>query len=334
MQREHDVPRNRIIDAFSWRSLALDLKILYVWLGLTVVSIFVPPLNESPFRVIIALPVAIFIPGYCLTAALFPGKKDIDGIERIALSIGLSIMVVPLIGLWLNYTIWGIRLTPLIIVLIIFTVLMAQIAQYRRFLLPEEERFSVLFDKTIQEIKDSSASQKDVPLSRAFRVIIIVALIASVGTTIGVILIPKTGERFTEFYILGQNGTAADYPTNIIEGSSEQVIIGIDNHEYQNTNYIVEMWLTNITFNTTTNTTIVSRMERLDRFSLRLQHNVFYQEPHRFTAPATGFNKLTFLLFKDTAPPDQVMGYERINSSYRNLQLWVTVRPPIELQPD
>ncbi len=130
MQREHTVPPNRIIDALSWRNLALDLKILYIWLGLTVVSIFIPVLNESSFRIIIALPVVIFIPGYCLTAALFPGRQDIDGIERIALSIGLSIMVVPLIGLWLNYTIWGIRLIPIMITLIIFTVLMAQIAQY------------------------------------------------------------------------------------------------------------------------------------------------------------------------------------------------------------
>ena len=328
MQREHTFPHNRIIDAFSWRNLALDLKILYVWLGISAVSIFIPVLNESPFRIIIALPVVIFIPGYCLTAALVPGRQDIDGIERIALSIGLSIMVVPLIGLWLNYTIWGIRLIPIMIALIIFTVLMAQIAQYRRFLLPEEERFSVVFDTIIREIKDSSSSQKDIPLSRAFRVIIIVALIAAVCTTIGVIFIPKTGERFTEFYILGQNGTAADYPTNIVEGSSEQVIIGIDNREYQNTNYVVEMWLTNTTFNTTTNTSMVSQMERLDRFSLGLPHNVFYQEPHRFIVPAAGFYKLTFLLFKDTAPPDKVTGYERINSSYRNLQLWVTVRPP------
>jgi uncharacterized membrane protein len=327
MQREQYVPPKRIIAAFSWRNVALDLKIIYVWLGLTLVSIVLPVLNESLFRIIIALPVVIFIPGYCLTAALFPGKQDIDGIERIALSIGLSIIVVPLIGLWLNFTIWGIRLTPIIIALILFTVLMVQIAQYRRFLQPEEERFSVFFDKTIKEIKDSSASQQDIPLTRACRVILLAALIAAVCITIAVILIPKEGEKFTEFYILGQNGTAAEYPTNLIEGSSEQVIIGIDNHEYQETNYVVEIWVTNSTFNTTTNTSFVNQMERLDRFSLSLQHNVFYQEDRRFIAPATGFNKLTFLLFKDTAPPDRITGYERINSSYRNLQLLVSVNP-------
>jgi uncharacterized membrane protein len=210
---------------------------------------------------------------------------------------------------------------------------MAQIAQYRRFLLPEEERFSVFFDKTIKEVKDISPAQKDVPLTRAVRAIILLALIAAICTTIVAMVIPKEGEKFTEFYILGQNGTAVDYPIDLKEGVPGQVIIGIGNHEYQNTNYIVEVWLTNMTIDSTTNMTFISQMEKLDQFSLTLQHNIFYKEPHRFTAPATGFNKLTFLLFKDTAPPDSVTGFERINSSYRNLQLWVTVRPPIESRP-
>ena len=333
MQREHDAPPNRIIDAFSWRNLGLDLKIIYFWLGLTVVSIFIPVLNESLFRIIIAFPLVIFIPGYCLSAALFPGNLDIDGSERIALSIGLSIMVVPLIGLWLNYTIWGIRLTPIITALIIFTVLMALIAQYRRFLLPEEERFHVLPGVNLSGIKGIFSSQQNTLKTRVFNAIILVTLIAAVCTTIVVFSTPKEGEKFTEFYILGKNGTAADYPTTLIEGSSEQLILGIGNHEYQNMNYVTEIWMTNITFDTTTNTTVVSRMQRLDQFSLSLQHNVYYQEPYRFTVPATGFNKLTFLLFKDTPPPDPVTGYERINSSYRNLQLGVTVRPPIEVRP-
>jgi uncharacterized membrane protein len=32
-----------------------------------------------------------FIPGYALIAALFPGKADIGGIERVILSFALSI---------------------------------------------------------------------------------------------------------------------------------------------------------------------------------------------------------------------------------------------------
>jgi uncharacterized membrane protein len=59
----------------------------------------------------------LFLPGYALIATLFPRKGDLDGIERIALSFGLSIAITPLLGLGLNYTPFGIRLTPILIVI-------------------------------------------------------------------------------------------------------------------------------------------------------------------------------------------------------------------------
>jgi len=83
------------------------------------------------------------LPGYSLIAALFPRRDDLDGIERIALSFGLSIAVVPLLGLGLNYTQYGIRLVPILAVLSVFTVSLAVIAGVRRCWLPEADRFVV-----------------------------------------------------------------------------------------------------------------------------------------------------------------------------------------------
>ena len=57
-----------------------------------------------------------------------------EPLERLALSIGLSLAVVPLIGLVLNYTPWGIRLTPVSISLAIFTEAMATIALRRKYI--------------------------------------------------------------------------------------------------------------------------------------------------------------------------------------------------------
>lgn len=161
MRSERVVPTNRMIDAFSWQNYASDLKIMYLWLCLAIAGIYMPVLNMSPFRIIFALPVVMFIPGYCLTAALFPGNDDLDGIERIALSVGLSIAIVPMIGLALNYTVWGIRLDPVLISLVVFMVLMTNIAQYRRSLLPEEERFRVMSGEGIKEIRDFFSSLQD-----------------------------------------------------------------------------------------------------------------------------------------------------------------------------
>jgi len=103
--------------------------------------VLVPPLNETPVRIVLGLLLVLFLPGYSLIAALFPGNDDLDGIERIALSFGLSIAVVPLLGLALNYTPFGIRLVPILVVLSAFTVSLAVIACVRRLGLPEGERF-------------------------------------------------------------------------------------------------------------------------------------------------------------------------------------------------
>jgi uncharacterized membrane protein len=53
-------------------------------------------------QVIIGLPLVLFIPGFALSYALFPKKKDIDTLERIALSFGLSIALIPLVVFFMN----------------------------------------------------------------------------------------------------------------------------------------------------------------------------------------------------------------------------------------
>jgi uncharacterized membrane protein len=49
----------------------------------------------------------------------FPVQKEMDTIERAALSIGLA--TVPIVGLLLNYSPWGIRLTPITLSLLALT---------------------------------------------------------------------------------------------------------------------------------------------------------------------------------------------------------------------
>jgi len=80
----------------------------------------------------------LFLPGYTLIEALFPKRlepKSLDAIVRLALSIGLSLAITPLIGLLLNYTPWGIRLNTIVISLTLFTLTMSLVAAHRKFTL-------------------------------------------------------------------------------------------------------------------------------------------------------------------------------------------------------
>ena len=320
-------PYDTIIDAFALMRIPRDLLACELWLAGALLTIYLPYLNESFLRVLFGVPLVLFIPGYALIAALFPAARDIDGIERVALSFGLSIAIVPLTGLALNYTPWGIRLDPIVICLSILTIGLCLAAQYRRARLPADERFMVSFPEMRQAVSDeffrkTGSSRTD----RILSIILLIVIIAAVVTTVYVIVVPKEGEKFTEFFILGQDQKAADYPSRIMAGENNSLYIGIGNHEYKNISYTVETYLQTMTFDENTNTSSLLAMDRIDRFTVPVSHNQTVITPYSFSAKKTTYNRIEFLLFNETVPDEKIKGMDRINLSYRDLHLWVTVR--------
>jgi uncharacterized membrane protein len=282
-----------------------DLLIVMGLVLLTDIFVLTPGLSETAVRNILGLPLVLFLPGYALIAALFPAKSDLDGIERTALSFGLSIAVVPLIGLGLNYTPWGIRLLPILISLSVFTFLMCGLAYLRRAKLSETEAFEVPFRETALSLKAEILEKPKSKLDQALTVVLILSILLSVATLIYVIATPKEGEHFTEFYILGPDGKADNYTTNYVLGESGTVIVGIVNHEYRPINYTMEIRLENKSLPLPENQRQIS-----------LAHNETWQEPVTFTPLFEGQNlKLEFLLFNET---DRTV-------PYRDLHFWIDV---------
>jgi uncharacterized membrane protein len=71
----------------------------------------------------------MFVPGYALLRVLFPFESPLKSIvERGALSLGMSLAVVAIVGLILNYTPWGIRLVPVTVSLFVLTTILATTA--------------------------------------------------------------------------------------------------------------------------------------------------------------------------------------------------------------
>jgi len=320
-------PYDTLIDAFATRNIPRDLLACILWLIGALVSIYLPFLNESFLRILFGIPLVLFIPGYALIAALFPSSKDIDGIERVALSFGLSIAIVPLVGLALNYTPFGIRLDPVVTCLSILTTGLCIVAQYRRAQLPAGERLSVPFQEMKNALSDEFfPADSSSRIDRILSIVLLIAIVAAVATTIYVVVVPKEGEKFTEFFILGNGGKAADYPTTLLTGTSSSLFIGVGNHEYRTINYTVETYFMNMTFDESTNTSTLHTMDRIDRFIIPVSHNQTVIHPYSVSPQIQNANRMEFLLFNDTVPDDSVLGMDRINQSYRDLHLWVTVR--------
>ena len=100
----------------------------------TAITVFTVPEDAYPvvyIRYVLGSIFVLGLPGFTLIKALFPSKKEMDTIERLALSIGLSLAIVPIVGLLLNYTPWGIRLTPITLSLLALTVTFATAAILR-----------------------------------------------------------------------------------------------------------------------------------------------------------------------------------------------------------
>ena len=110
----------------------LDLGIIIVYVLITTVFIIVSPLNETLLRPILGFPLVFFVPGYVFVSALFPSDDELDTIERIALSIGLSICIVIFTGFMLNYTPFGIRVAPILFSLSAITLILTAISAVRR----------------------------------------------------------------------------------------------------------------------------------------------------------------------------------------------------------
>ena len=107
----------------------------------TTITIFTIPENAYPLvyiRYVLGAIFVLWLPGRSFIRALFPeeiqtskNKKPIDPIEHVALSIGMSLALVPIVGLILNYTPWGIRLTPIVLSLLSLTIIFATAAIIR-----------------------------------------------------------------------------------------------------------------------------------------------------------------------------------------------------------
>jgi uncharacterized membrane protein len=109
-----------------------DLQAIVAFVIVAAIFVLVPPLNETPVRALLGFVLVLFVPGYVFISALFPKENELDKIERLALSIGLSICIVVFIGLALNYTPWGIRLGAILLCISGFTLIFAAISAYRR----------------------------------------------------------------------------------------------------------------------------------------------------------------------------------------------------------
>ena len=257
-------------------------------------------LPSNLLHAILGLPVALFFPGYTLLAAVFPKKDDLNTIERTILSLGLSMLVVALIGLTLNYAPWGLKLYPVLFSTTIFIIAASVVASFRRHRLPFEEHFDkhLGFSLSFNLRKWTTTSR----LYKGLSIALALAILAVIWTFGHAITTTEVGERFTQFYILNADGKSENYPKELLAGEETKVIVEVVNYERETMSYRLK--------------TVVDGIANEEIGPVALAPQEKWKREVSFGSTRVGENqKVEFLLYKqEQAEP------------YLRTYLWIDVR--------
>lgn len=318
-----------------------DLTAVVLLTLLTCAAVTVPGVRATPLRSVLVVPFVLLIPGYALVAALFPetGVRDAESgeetdeskravgsgltyVERAALSFGVSIAVVPLIGLVLNVTPVGIQLLPVMLSVAGVTLAASALATHRRLQLPESDRFSVPYRQWGQSVVDVFSGHES-HLDRTLTVLTVAALLLAVTSAGYAVAVPKQADAFTEMYLVTEQDdgqlVADDYPTEFVSGESQSLVVGVGNYEHQTVEYSLVVELQDATV--VNNSTQVHGRNEVSRQTLTLADEATWENELNVTPMMTGDRlRLSFMLFKGDPPSDPTA-----DQAYRETHLWISV---------
>lgn len=247
----------------------------------------------------LGLPLLLFMPGYAVVAALFPGNRSLEPVERIVLSLALSLAIVVLVGLALNYTPGGVRRESVVASLALLTMAAAAAGLLHRRWLPPELRFRIdLLPAAPRRINPALLAG----LGTA------AALAAAAPAALALIGIPHLApqgihEEFSEFYLLGAGGGPPELPSALPLGETASVRLAIVNREESAAAYSVSL--------------LVNHQPAPELPAVPLRPGERWEGAASFTLSTAGPRQLVeFVLRRDGR-----------SSPYRTLQFWVDAVP-------
>ncbi|MHC1755329.1 MAG: DUF1616 domain-containing protein [Methanosarcina sp.] len=292
--------------------------------------VLVPPFNETFLRIPIALSLFFFVPGYAFISALFPGNKEISGIERFTLSVGFSLILTVFDGFLISLLPWGYRPAPIVVSILGITTFFSILALFTRKLRDESEQFSFSLKEFIRSIRSDEVDEnpdepeempdegenrrfhrarskvkakglkyqsgteartetRKRPLPPEIEKALVIALIGSIIISSAMLAYAKMTrekETFTMLYLLGPDGKAEGYPNESLINVPISVTVGIENHELQNVNYILQM---------------KTDGEVIKELNIPLENGGIWQEDLTYTRHKlkSDRSKLEFALFKE-----------------------------------
>lgn len=330
----------------GWTRLSFPLDLVAIgFVSVAMLFLTLVPaagLHGSPLHVALGIVFVFYVPGAAFTSAVFPrtgtdgsmlhgsdwmasiaDSKRVTAVERVVLSLGLSVAIVPLVVLVLSFTPVGVEPGSAILTLAVLSLVLGAVGTVRRVRLHPEERFGVsLGGRLVEPMRTvgGSESKRD----HLFSVVLIIGL-ALATTGIGYsVASPQPGERFTEFHLQTrdpQTGelTADGYPSELGAGEEATLFVGLTNQEHQSVSYTVLTQLQRL--DTEAGSATVLETRELDRISATVAHNETWRQEVTIAPTMEGDDlRLAFLLYQGEPPSDP-----GVDNAYRSVHIWIDV---------
>lgn len=306
-----------------------DLSAVLVLTSLTVASILTPALSQTLVRVVVSGLFVLLAPGYATLAALFPESNEsgdvsvsIDTLERIGLSVPLSFVIVPVVGLLSTISPLGFTLPPILGMLCIFVTGGCLIAFWRRRTLQTNNQDSPRPQASLRNRLQHITTPTSMRSLGITTVLIIVIFVVFSGAGY-LFAAPGLGESHTELYLGNQTQSAGStsiaYPTEYSVGNAQTLTIGVTNHEQQPMEYTLVSEIQRVSQSDESFT--VTERQELGRYSISIESDQTWERQDRIRPTLKGEQlRLIYYLYHDSPPSTP-----STETATQEVHLWVNV---------
>lgn len=318
----------------------IDLCLLILYLGLATFALLQDV--SGIVRVALAIPLILVAPGYALVAAFYPDEggehksfderqtglndpvppaQGVDRIERLALSIVFSVVIVPAVALVASASPWGVSVRPVLLGVALVTLICSFVAILTRWRCEPERRFYPI--PTSGMLLSGSGPGIRTRNVTIYNIAIVLSLLLLVGS-IGYAVVEEPREAgFTEFHadteaVSGDIET--QYHAEYAAGESDTLTVHITNQEHQRMEYTTVVLLQHVSYDNESAT--VHAEDELARESVGVDDGEQYEQSIEITPTmAEDDVRLLVLLYDGDVPDDP-----SIDNAYRDLSLPIVVQ--------
>ena len=296
----------------------LDLVVVLAYLLVATAAVGSEP-DPSVGQFLVGVGLVLFVPGYAVVAALFPAQarqrdsrpptsvlaltRAHDGVlvrERLALSFGVSVLLIPLFAVLLGAL--GVSLTTASTVGTVWVIVVTGtfVATVRRLALPADRRFEL--DAAVRGVvpdRRFSADSSTTVLTAGLCLAVVLALGAFTVAIAG----PTQSMSYTSASLLTTNESgapvASGYPENVSQGQSFPLVLRVTNNHERAATYTAVARLQRVDSGTVLSGDRVWRAER------RVGANETWTATHSVRPSMAGADlRLTYFLYRGAVPAD------------------------------